>query len=207
MLTVLAEEFEQVSRLRSVVYLSTVGVYGDHAGAYVRETTLPAPISWRSRARLAAERAWQELGAKIHKPVSILRLAGIYGPGRNALVKLAEGRAMRIVKRHQVFNRIHVADVAQTIEAAFVRQANGIFNVADDKPCPSEEIIMYGARLMGMEPPRAIPFAQAEPLMSPLARSFYTENRRVQNDNLKKVLGVRLIYPTYQNGLDALCAL
>ena len=204
MLAVLAEEFKQLPRLQSIVYLSTIGVYGDHAGARVCESTPPAPVSCRSRARLAAEQAWQQLGSEVGKPVAILRLAGIYGPGRNALVKLAQGRAMRVVKKHQVFNRIHVADIAQAIDAAFVRQAHGIFNVADDKPCPPEEIVVYGASLMGMEPPPAIPFAKAQTSMSPLARSFYAENRRVQNDKLKNVLGVRLIYPTYQAGLDAL---
>ena len=198
------EKLAHLPRLQSIVYLSSVGVYGDHDGAEVDEETIPSPRSDRSRVRLAAERAWQDLGARIARPVAVLRLAGIYGPGRNILLKLAQGRAVRIVKPKQVFNRIHVDDVAQAIDAAFAKAANGIFNVADDEPCAPEEVILYGARLMGMEPPPAISFSDAARLMGPMALSFYAENKRVRNDKLKRDLGVRLMCPTYHEGLPVL---
>jgi nucleoside-diphosphate-sugar epimerase len=195
------EKLARLPRLQAIVYLSSIGVYGDHGGAEVDEETPPAPRSNRSRIRLAAERSWQDLGAGIGCPVAILRLAGIYGPGRNALAKLAQGRAMRIVKPDQVFNRIHVDDVAQAIEAAFARAASGIFNVADDEPCSSEQVICHAAALMGMEAPPAIPFAQAEELLGPMTLSFYASNNRIQNNRLKRDLGVRLKYVTYREGL------
>ena len=130
-------DLAHASRLRSVVYLSTIGVYGDHGGAWVDEKTPPRPDSERARERLAVEQAWQAFGERSHKAVAILRLAGIYGPGRNALVQIARGEARRIVKPGQVFNRIHVGDIAQAIDAAFAREADGIFNVADDEPSPA----------------------------------------------------------------------
>jgi dTDP-4-dehydrorhamnose reductase len=195
------EKLAQLPPLQGIVYLSSVGVYGDHGGAEVDEETPPSPRSNRSRIRLAAERSWQDLGARIGCPVAILRLAGIYGPGRNALAKLAQGRATRIVKPDQVFNRIHVDDVAQAIEAAFARAASGIFNVADDEPCSSEQVICHAAALMGMEAPPAIPFAQAEELLGPMTLSFYASNNRIQNNRLKRDLGVRLKYVTYREGL------
>jgi NAD dependent epimerase/dehydratase family len=195
------EKLACLPRLQSIVYLSSISVYGDHGGGEVDEETAASPRSDRSRVRLTAEGAWQDLGARIGRPVAILRLAGIYGPGRNPLVKLAQGRAMRIVKPKQVFNRIHVDDVAQAIDATFARGANGIFNVADDEPCSPEQVILYGAELMGVEPPPAISLSDAAPLMEPMALSFYAENKRVRNDKLKRELGVRLIYPTYRHGL------
>ncbi|HEY4736244.1 MAG TPA: NAD-dependent epimerase/dehydratase family protein, partial [Xanthobacteraceae bacterium] len=145
----------------SVVYLSTVGVYGDHDGGWVDEQTPPAPRSERSRRRVAAEQAWQQFGARHGVSVAILRLAGIYGPGQNALVALARGKARRIVKPGQVFNRIHVDDIAQAIEAAFARRASGAFNIADDEPSPHADPIVFAAELTGRAPPPEIPFAQA----------------------------------------------
>jgi nucleoside-diphosphate-sugar epimerase len=194
----------QAQRLRAVVYLSTIGAYGDSGGAWVDEATPPQPGAARSRERLAAEQAWQDFGARQNIAVAILRLAGIYGPGQNALVQIASGKARRIVKPGQVFNRIHVGDIAQAIDAAFARRASGIFNVADDAPTPPADPIVFAARLMGVEPPPEIPFAQAAPTMSPMALSFWQECRRVKNDKLKHDLGVRLRYPTYREGLRAL---
>jgi dTDP-4-dehydrorhamnose reductase len=191
-------------RLRCVVYLSTVGVYGDHAGAWVDEETPPRPDLARSRERLAAEQAWQDFGARRSVPVAILRLAGIYGPGRNALVQIARGDARRIVKPGQVFNRIHVDDIAQAIDAALTQKASGIFNVADDEPCPPGDPLDFAARLLGRAPPVEISFAEAAPTMSPLALSFWQDCRRVRNDKLKRVLGVSLRYPSYREGLRAL---
>ena len=191
-------------KLRSVVYLSTVGVYGDHGGDWVDEATPPAPVSERGRWRFAAEQAWQEFGARRGVAVAVLRLAGIYGPGRNAFTQLQRGIARRIVKPDQVFNRIHVADIAQAIDAAFARNASGIFNVADDEPTPQGDPIVLAAQLMGVDPPPEIAFEQAAPTMSPMALSFWQECRRVKNAKLKRELAVRLRYPTYREGLRAL---
>ena len=192
--------------LRTIVYLSTVGVYGDHGGEWVDETTPPKPGSARGRARLDAERAWQRLGARCGAAVAILRLAGIYGPGQNALVQIKQGNARRVVKPGQVFNRIHVADIAQAIDAAFARKVGGIFNVADDEPSAPSDPLAFAAQLLGRDPPPEVPFEEAAPLLSPMALSFWQECRRVRNDRLKRELGVSLLYPTYREGLRALFA-
>jgi nucleoside-diphosphate-sugar epimerase len=192
------------AHLRSVVYLSTVGVYGDHGGGWVDERTPVAPTFERSRARVAAEDAWQQFGAQGATPVAILRLAGIYGPGQNALIALARGKTRRIVKAGQVFNRIHVADIARAIDAAFAHRASGVFNVADDEPSSPSDPIVFAAQLMGREPPPEIAFADAAPTMPGMALSFWQECRRVRNDKLKRELGVTLRYPTYREGLEAL---
>jgi nucleoside-diphosphate-sugar epimerase len=191
-------------RLRAIVYLSTIGVYGDHGGGWVDEATPPQPGAARSRERLAAEQAWLNFGARHNIAFAILRLAGIYGPGQNALVQIASGKARRIVKPGQVFNRIHVGDIAQAIDAALTRPASGIFNVADDEPTPPADPIVFAAQLMAVEPPPEIPFEQAALTMSPMALSFWQECRRVRNDKLKRELGVSLRYPTYREGLRAL---
>jgi len=190
--------------LRSIVYLSTVGVYGDHGGAWVDEDTPPKATSARGCARLAAERGWQQLGPRRGIPVAVLRLAGIYGPGRNALTQIARGNARRIVKPGQVFNRIHVDDIAQTIDAAFSRRASGIFNVADNEPSPPGDPLVFAAQLLGRELPPEISFEEAAPTMTPMALSFWQECRRVKNDKLKHALGVTLAYPTYREGLEAM---
>src|SRR5215472_17025645 len=186
--------------LRSIVYFSTVGVYGDHGVGWVYEQTPPAPVSEHGGWRLAAEQAWQQFGARRGIAVAVLRLAGIYGPGQNALVALARGKARRIVKPGQVFNRIHVGDIAQAIAAAFARGATGVFNLADDEPSPPADPIVFAAKLMTREPPPEIPFAEAAPAMSELGLSFWQECRRVRNDKLKRELAVTLRYPTYREG-------
>jgi nucleoside-diphosphate-sugar epimerase len=196
--------FAGAQHLRSIVYLSTVGVYGDRGGDWVDEETPPGPESARGRERLAAERAWQDFGARRGIAVAILRLAGIYGPGRNALTQVARGGTRRIVKPGQIFNRIHVADIAQAIDAAFTRTASGIFNAADDEPSPPGDPLTFAAQLLDVAPPPEIPFAEAAPSMSPLALSFWQECRRVRNAKLKRELGVALRYPTYREGLKAL---
>jgi nucleoside-diphosphate-sugar epimerase len=205
-LRVLGEQLASAAGLQSIVYLSTIGVYGDCGGAWVDEAAAPRPGAARSRERLAAERAWQDLGERRGVPVAILRLAGIYGPGQNALVQIANGRARRIVKPGQFFNRIHVDDIAQVIDAAFTRIASGLFNVADDEPTSPGEPIEFAAQLMGVAPPPEIAFDNAAASMSPMALSFWQECRRVHNDRLKRVLGVSLLYPTYREGLRALRA-
>jgi nucleoside-diphosphate-sugar epimerase len=198
------EALAQAKQLRAIVYLSTVGVYGDRGGAWVDEATEPHPDSGRGSARLSAERAWQRVGERSGASITVLRLAGIYGPGQNALEQIARGKARRIVKAGQVFNHIHVADIAQTIDAAFARRASGIFNVADDEPSLPGDPVVFAARLLGIAPPPEIPFAQAAPTMSPLALSFWQACRRAKNNKLKRELGVTLRYPTYREGLTAL---
>jgi nucleoside-diphosphate-sugar epimerase len=205
-LAAFGEALAHAPRLRSIVYLSTVGVYGDHGGAWVDEETPPRPDAARGRDRLAAEQAWQKFGAHRGMAVAILRLAGIYGPERNALVQIARGDARRIVKPGQVFNRVHVDDIAQAIDAAFTQRASGIFNVADDEPTPPGEPLAFAAQLLGRDPPPEVSFEAAAPSMSPLALSFWQECRRVKNDKLKHKLGVSLLYPTYREGLRALSA-
>jgi nucleoside-diphosphate-sugar epimerase len=205
-LAAFSDALAQAPHLRSIIYLSSVGVYGDHRGGWVDETTRPQPCSERSRARLAAEQAWEKFGALHARSVVILRLAGIYGPGRNVLLRLARGTARHIVKPDQVFCRIHVADIAETIDAAFARAAAGIFNVSDDEPAPPGDAVVFAARLLGLDPPPQIPFAEAAPSLSPAALSFWQECRRVGNDKMKRELGVTLQYPTYREGLRALAA-
>jgi hypothetical protein len=192
------------SKPQALVYLSTVGVYGDHAGGWVDETSECRPVSERSRQRLTAEQAWRAFADESGIPVAILRLAGIYGPGRGPFEKIRQGTARRIVKPGQVFNRIHVDDIAAIVEAAFDRRANAIFNSVDDEPAPPEDVLAYAAELLKMPPPPEIPFEGAE--MSPMARSFYGENKRVRNDRIKRELGVSLRYASYREGLRAILA-
>ena len=193
-------------RLVRILYLSTIGVYGDHDGAWVDETSATHPGSARNQARLGVERQWLALGAETGKAVHVLRLAGIYGPGQNVLQKLRDGTAQRIVKPGQVFNRIHVEDIARAIAAALThRSVGGICNVADDEPAPPQDVMLFGAELLGIAPPPPLEFSSAD--LSPMARSFYGENKRVRNTRLKQTLGVSLAYPTYREGLRALAAL
>src|SRR5207302_327409 len=189
-------------RLKCVVYLSTLGVYGDSGGAWIDETvrTLPA-FARRGRPRIDAELEWQALGARRNLPVAILRLGGIYGPGRNEMVRLLRGNLHRIDKPGHVSNRVHVYDIAQAIDAAFALQADGVFNIVDDEPAPPSDQIAFAAHLLAIDPPPEIPYAQAGPLLSPLALSFYDGCIRARNGKLKRVLGVKLRYPTYRDGL------
>ena len=193
----------EAPKLRRIAYLSTIGVYGDHGGAWIDEGVRPVPESARGRARLVVEDEWLALGARTAKQVAVLRLAGIYGPGRNAAEDLRDGSARRVAKPGQVFNRIHVDDIGRAISAALLREgAGGAWNIADDEPAPAPDVVAYAARLLGVEPPPLIPFAEAD--LSPMARSFYGANRRVSNRAMKDDLGVRLGYPTYRDGLAAL---
>jgi nucleoside-diphosphate-sugar epimerase len=189
--------------LRWIGYLSTVGVYGNADGDWVDETTPPNPATLRSRHRILAERQWLDLGEKASFAVQVFRLAGIYGPGRNALVKVADGTAKRIVKPGQVFNRIHTGDIAQVLMTSIDKpHPNVIYNVADDEPGPPQDVIAYAAELLGREPPPEVSFNVAD--MTPMARSFYEDNKRVRNTRIKTELGVTLHYPTYRQGLQAL---
>jgi len=184
-------------------YLSTVGVYGDYGGAWVDETAACRPVSKRSVMRVEAEQAWLKLGAEIGKPVAILRLSGIYGPGRNALVNLENGTARRLVKPDQVFNRIHCDDIAGALWRLIEGNTGGIFNVTDDEPAPPQDVVAYAASLMGVEPPPEIPFDTAQ--LSPMARSFYGENKRVANAAIKAA-GYSLRFPDYRAAFDHMWA-
>jgi nucleoside-diphosphate-sugar epimerase len=181
-------------------YLSTTGVYGDRGGGWVDETTEPTPMQPRSAERLATEKQWQALGPK----VAILRLPGIYGPGRSAIDQVRSGSARRIDKPGQFFSRIHVEDIASVTLTAMEKRASGVFNVTDDEPASNADVVAHAFELLGQPVPPAIPWAQASQAMTPMARSFYAESRRVRNDKIKRELGVVLKYPTYRDGLAAI---
>ena len=182
-----------------VGYLSTTGVYGDHQGGWVDESTPLTPNSPRGAHRVLAERQWQDTGLPLH----IFRLAGIYGPGRGPFEKVRDGSARRIIKPGQFFSRTHVEDIAQVLAASIARPNPGAaYNVCDDEPAPPEDVLSHAASLLGLPEPPAIAFDQAQ--MTPMARSFYAESKRVRNDRIKHELGVRLLYPTYREGLAAL---
>lgn len=184
-----------------VGYLSTTGVYGDHQGGWVDETTPLTPVSARGAQRVLAESQWQATGLPVH----MFRLAGIYGPGRGPFEKVRDGTARRILKPGQFFSRTHVEDIAQVLEASIARPNPGAaYNVCDDEPAPPEDVLSHAAALLGLPEPPGIPYDEAE--MTPMARSFYAESKRVRNDRIKDELGVRLLYPTYREGLAALMA-
>lgn len=186
-----------------VGYLSTVGVYGNHDGGWVDEETPCRPVSRRSRQRVEAEEAWLAFAAEHDVPVQIFRLSGIYGPGRNAFMNFEKGTARRLIKPGQVFNRIHVEDIAGALEAAVhATPATRIFNVTDDEPAPPQDVITYAAELLGVAPPPEQDFETAD--LSPMARSFYGENKRVSNERVKRELGYTFRYPDYRTALDAL---
>jgi dTDP-4-dehydrorhamnose reductase len=186
-----------------IIYLSTIGVYGDRQGEWVDEEQEPAPKSDRSTARLHAEKAWSALARDPRKTLHILRLAGIYGPERNALEGLRRGTAHRIVKPDQVFNRIHVADISTAIAALLSYDGGSeIWNLSDDEPAPPQDVVTYAASLMGIEPPPEEDIEAAT--LSPMGRSFYAENKRASNRKLKEKLGLTLAFPTYREGLAAL---
>ena len=185
-----------------VGYLSTTGVYGDHDGGWVDESTPLTPATKRGQARVAAEAAWQAIPGL---PLHIFRLAGIYGPGRGPFQKVRDGTARRIIKDGQVFSRTHVADIARVLAASIARPNPGaIYNVCDDDPAPPQDVIAYAAELLGLPVPEAVRFEEAE--MTPMARSFYAESKKVSNDRIKDELGVELLFPDYRSGLRALLA-
>ncbi len=189
-----------------VGYLSTTGVYGDHDGGWVDEDTPLTPATKRGQLRVIAEGQWTNIAQDLGLNLAIFRLAGIYGPGRGPFAKVRSGSARRIIKPGQVFSRIHVEDIALTLEAAIDRPDQlGVFNVCDDFAASPQDVIGYAAELLGLPLPPEEDFATAE--MSPMARSFYAESKKVRNDRIKNDLGVDLIYPDYKTGLRALLAL
>jgi nucleoside-diphosphate-sugar epimerase len=184
-------------------YLSSTGIYGDRDGGWVDESTAPDPTGARARWRLEAEGRWLALAREHGVPVHIFRLAGIYGPGRGVLEQLRAGGAHRIDKPGHVFSRIHVDDIVATLRASMARPNPGaVYNVCDDTPAPQREIVEYAAGLLGIDPPPLVRFDEAT--LSPMARSFYADNRRVRNDRIKRELGVTLAYPDYKSGLAAI---
>jgi len=179
-------------------YLSTTGVYGDAKGAWIDETAPLLAHTARGRMRIAAEQIWRDHGAHI------FRLSGIYGPGRSQIEAVRNGQARRLVKPGQVFSRIHVDDIAAILSASIERpHPKRIYNVADDEPAPPQDVVSEAARLLNLPPPPEIPFEHAAATLSPMALSFYADNKRVSNERIKTELGVTLCYPTYREGLKA----
>lgn len=203
---------EAAPKLSWIGYLSTTGVYGDAAGAWVDETTVPNPSAERTRRRVAAEWAWQRLTRTDETVedralnIAVFRLAGIYGPGRSMFDDLRAGQGRHVIKPGHLFGRIHRDDIAMGVLAAMDREANGIFNVSDDEPAASADVLCEAARLLGVEPPPPVPFAEAEAKMSPMARSFWADNRKVSAEITKRKLGISWRYPTYREGLRAILA-
>lgn len=187
--------------LEWVCYLSTVGVYGDYGGAWIDEDSPCKPVSGRARRRVEAENAWLTFGEARGVPVCVLRLSGIYGPGRNAFVNLRNGAAKRLIKPGQVFNRIHVDDIGASLWHLIAHEAGGVFNVTDDEPAPPQDVVSYAANLMSVEAPPEIPFEAAQ--LSPMARSFYGESKRVSNARLKST-GYVFRHPDYRIALETM---
>jgi nucleoside-diphosphate-sugar epimerase len=201
---VLGHHARDLLRCTSIVwagYLGTTGVYGDRGGDWVSEADPTAPTMPRTLRRARAEGHWLASGL----PVQLFRLAGIYGPGpgRSALAAVRAGTAHRIVKPGQVFCRIHVDDIVQVLRASMARPNPGaIYNVADDEPAPPQDVVTFACKLLDVEPPPEVPFEAAD--LSPMARSFYSDSRRICNARIKEELGVKLRYPSYREGLRAL---
>jgi nucleoside-diphosphate-sugar epimerase len=194
----------QAPHLAWIGYLSTVGVYGDADGAWIDESAPLRPTLERNAMRVRVEQAWLDLARKRGADAQIFRLAGIYGPGRNAIVNLRRGMARRVIKPGQVFNRIHVEDIAGTVMAGIDNpKAGPFFNVTDNEPAPPQDVVTFAAERLGVEPPPEIAYEAAQ--MSPMARSFYGENKRVSNRRIRADLGYRLAFPTYREGIEA-CA-
>lgn len=195
-----AGDLANAKRLAWIGYFSTIGVYGDHGGAWIDETTPALPTSTRSGWRLDAENAWLDLGRRAQIRTEVFRLPGIYGPGRGPLKAVRNGTARAIVKPGQVFNRIHVEDIANVLAAAISRPTeHTVYNVTDDEPAPSHEVLAYAAAQLGLPAPPMIDFDSAD--LTPMARSFYSECKRTSNARIKSALGVTLLFPSYRDGM------
>ncbi len=189
--------------LRRILYYSTIGVYGDHAGAWVDEGSATLTRTVRGLARLKDEARWEAAARARGVEADVLRLAGIYGPGRNALINLRQGQARRIVKRGQVFNRAHVDDIAEISRLVLTRGLEGqIWNVADEEPAPPQDVVAHAAALLGVAPPPEERFEEAR--LSAMAVEFYADNKRVSIAKAKRLLEFTPAYPTYREGLKAL---
>jgi len=202
-LAALSDQIAAAAPFKWTGYLSTTGVYGDHMGNWVDEITPLTPSTKRGQQRVLAEGQWQAFAKKQSLNLHIFRLAGIYGPGRGPFAKVRNGTARRIIKPGQVFSRIHVDDIAQTLAASIVQPNPGtIYNLCDDDPAPPEDVIAYAAHLLGLPVPPSENWDTAQ--MTPMARSFYAESKKVRNDRIKTELGVTLKYPDFRSGLQAL---
>ncbi len=205
---VLRHHGAHIAGLRGLVwagYLSSTAVYGDTGGAPVDEDAPRRPTSERGRLRVAAEDAWLALHGEGNVPAHVFRLSGIYGPGRSALDQVRAGRARRIDKPGHRFARIHVDDIAGVLRASMARPDPGaVYNLSDDAPAAPADVVAHACGLLGVAPPPLVPFAEARAAMSPMARSFWRDHRRVENRRIKKDLGVRLRYPDYRAGLAAI---
>ena len=195
-------DLDGADNLQWLCYYSTVGVYGDFGGEWIDETAPLVPRNDRSDRRVLAEQAWRDYARERGVPLAILRLAGIYGPGRSTFDKLRDGTARRVIKPGQVFNRIHVEDIGRVTALAAAARLDGTFNLADDEPAPPQDLVTHAAGMMGKEPPPAIPFEEAD--MNPMQRSFYADNKRVSNRLIKQALGIELLYPDYRAGLASI---
>ena len=197
-------DLDAATDLEWLCYYSTVGVYGDFGGAWIDETAPLVPRNERSDRRVLAEQVWRDYAAQRGVPLTILRLAGIYGLGRSTFDKLRDGTSRRVVKPGQVFNRIHVEDIGRVTALAAAARLDGTFNLGDDEPAPPQEVIAYAAAMLGIEPPPEMPYETAP--MTPMQRSFYADNKRVSNAAIKQALGIEMLYPTYREGLAAIFA-
>ena len=196
------DDLDAADDLKWLCYFSTVGVYGDFGGAWIDETAQTRPINKRSQQRVEVEQQWRDYARGRGVPLLVLRLAGIYGPGRSSYDKLREGTARRIVKPGQVFNRIHVADIGRITALAASARLGGTYNLSDGEPAPPQDLVTYAAGLMGVAPPPEMPFETAK--MTEMARSFYSDNKRVSSRRVLEALGTELEYPSYREGLDAI---
>jgi nucleoside-diphosphate-sugar epimerase len=196
------DTFDAARDLRWLCYFSTVGVYGNFDGSWIDESAPTRPLNRRSQIRVEVEAQWRDYAERRGVPLLVLRLAGIYGPGRSAFDRLRDGTARRIVKPGQVFNRIHVEDIGRVTALAAQRRLSGTFNLADDEPAPPQDLVTRAAELLGVPAPAETPFSEAE--MTEMARSFYADNKRVSNRAIKEALGIDLLHPTYREGLAAI---
>lgn len=192
-------DLDAAGDLQWLCYYSTVGVYGDFGGEWIDENAPLVPRNMRSDYRVVAEQQWRDYAAERGVPLTILRLAGIYGPGRSTFDKLRQGTARRVIKPGQVFNRIHVEDIARVTLLAAEKRLAGTFNMADDEPAPPQDVIAFAAEILGTDVPPDLPFDTAE--MTPMQRSFYRDNKRVSNRAIKQALGIEMLYPDYRSGL------
>lgn len=195
-------DLDAAPNLEWLCYYSTVGVYGDFGGAWIDESAPLVPRNDRSDRRVLAEQVWRDYAAQRGVPLCILRLAGIYGPGRSTFDKLRDGTARRVIKPGQVFNRIHVDDIGRITALAAAARLEGTFNLADDEPAPPQDLVTYAAGLMGVTPPPEVPFEKAE--FTPMQKSFYRDNKRVSNAAIKEALGIELLHPNYRQSLAAI---
>lgn len=196
------KELDAAENLEWLCYFSTVGVYGNADGAWIDETAECHPINERSKLRVTTEQQWRDYAKVRNLPLCILRIAGIYGPGRSTFDKLREGTARRVIKKDQVFNRIHVDDIGRVTALAARNLLEGTYNLTDDEPAPPQDLVSFAAELSDVDAPPEMPFDEAE--LSDMARSFYSDNKRVSNAAIKKALGIELLFPTYRQGLKAI---